>query len=214
MLSEALEFPRRGEGWLKRIGIGGVLYLVGAFLFLPLLPVYGYLYQTLARSTRGETDPPEFVEWVELFVDGIKLLVVHIAYSLVPVILFGIGALFIGMGAFGGGGLRAIGGIFIALGGLSGLLVMYILPAALSNFAYEDRLGAAFHLRTVLGAAFTWPYFTAIVLAIVIGFVLGFIGLLLSVVLVGIFILFYVQVVVFYLWGQGFARGLGLEATE
>lgn len=38
--------------------------------------------------------------------------------------------------------------------------------------------------------------------------------MLLSVVLVGVFVLFYLQVVVFHLFGQGFARGLGEPAAH
>ena len=53
----------------------------------------------------------------------------------------------------------------------------------------------------------------AILLVIAVSIVLGFVGAMLSVILVGVFVLFYLQVVIFHLFGQGFARGLDLDAA-
>ncbi len=111
----------------------------------------------------------------------------------------------------------AAGGILAVLVILALLLVLlagaYLLPAALANFARTGDVVAAFHLGTVARAAFAWDYLVAVLLAIVVGVVLGSIGAMLSVILVGAFVLFYLQVVVYHLVGQGFARGLDLDGA-
>lgn len=209
MLGEAIEYPARGRDWLKRIGIGGILVLVGAFLLLPLLLVEGYVYRVLARTAAGDRDPPPWDDWVELFVDGIKLTVVQIVYLLIPGILVGVGVLITFVEVLTGEGVAMVGSVVMLLGGVLSLFVMYVLPAALTNVAYQDSLGAAFAFPRIAKTAFSWGYFVPILTAGVVGLVASLIGVVLSLVLVGMFIIFYVYVVVAYLWGVGFAKGGG-----
>jgi hypothetical protein len=227
MLSDALSFPRRGDDWLSTLLVGGILTLLG-FLILPVFVVQGYLVRVLDRAARRERTPPSFTEWGTLFVDGLKVLVVNLVYGL-PVFVLGVvvfgAAVIIVPGepmvvdsvepggappvpqSTGSGGLLVFVAL-VALVALLGLVVSYLLPAALANFAREDRLGAAFAFRTVLAGAFTRDYAVAWLLAMIVGLVGGLVGSALSVVVVGLFVLFYVQVVFYYLVGRGFAAGL------
>lgn len=221
MLGESLGYPKAGDEWLKTVLIGGVLWLIGAFIFVTLLPVQGYFVRVLRSAANDEREPPEFDEWGDLFVDGIKMLVVNLVYVGVPMLLILFASVFVGVGLLaigveGGGagvatGLGLLGALLAIVLVLVFVLAIYFLPAALANFAYEDDLGAAFDLGTIRRAAFTSDYFVALLLAFVVGVTLGLIATVLTFLLVGIFMLFYVQVSIYYLIGRGYAKGLDLE---
>lgn len=220
MLGESLSYPKAGDEWVKTVAIGGVLSLIGAFIFVTVLPVQGYFVRVLRSAANDEHEPPVFDEWGDLFVDGIKLFVVNLVYVGVPVLLLLLTAVFVGVGAVAvgngaGSGVAAGLGILGALLAIVLLVVfvlaLYLLPAALANFAYHDDLGAAFDLATVRQVAFTSDYFVALLLAFVVGITLGMIATILTFLLVGIFLMFYVQISVYYLIGRGYAKGLDLE---
>lgn len=122
-----------------------------------------------------------------MFVDGLKLFVVLLAYTLVPYVVLLAGG-FLGSGE--GGGIGSLLGLLVLLAGVV-LVVLgaYLVPVALTNFALEGQLGAAFDIETVFHAAITGRYFVAVVLAVV-GGVLSFLASLLSVLIVGIFLSF------------------------
>jgi len=219
MLSEAFEFPKAGDDWLPTILIGGVLSILSA-LVLPAFVLQGYLVRALRDGAAGERAAPSFTQWGELLVDGLKLFVVNIVYSIVVVI-----PMFIGLSVVGGLGVVAgesnAGALFTGLVGLVilllfvvlGLLLAYVVPAAMANFAIEGRIGAAFAFGTIREGAFTSEYATAWVLSIVVSIVGGIVGGALSLILVGIFVLFYVQVMTYFLWGRGFAAGLDARSS-
>jgi hypothetical protein len=205
MLGDALSFPRSGDDWIPTLLIGGVLSVLSV-LVLPVFVVQGYLVRVLRAAANDETDAPSFTDWGGLFVDGLKLFVINIAYSLVIAVPYF--ALFFVL--FGSNdGMSALSLVLALVTVVLALVVGYFIPAAFANFALEDDFGAAFDFGTIKSAAFTSDYAIAWVLAILVGAVGGFIGAALSVVLVGILVLFYVQVSVYYLFGRGFAKGLG-----
>ena len=224
MLSDALSFPRRGDDWLSTLLVGGVLTLLSV-LVLPAFVLQGYLVRVLDHAARRERTPPSFTQWGALFVDGLKLTVANVVYGLVVLVPLTIvlGALLIIVpsgptpvdpgttpvppSAGSGEGLLVFFAL-VALVVLLAIAVSYLLPAALANFAIEGRLRAAFDVRTVIAGAFTSDYAVAWLLAVVVGLVGGIVGTALSAVVVGLFVLFYVQVVSYYLFGLGFARGL------
>lgn len=214
MLGDALAYPRRGESWLETVGIGGILVLLGSLILIPLIPLEGYYKRVLARGARGNPQPPAFEEWVELTVDGIKMYLIQIAYGIVPAILLLSGALIAGIGGVTEVSAAAGIGVFVAVVGiLLGVLAVYLIPVAMTNFAYHDDLSAAFDVDRVLEAGFTMDYFVAFLLAVLVGLVLGVIGSLLMLVLVGVFILFYMRVVISFLYATGYARALDLERS-
>jgi hypothetical protein len=217
MLGDALQFPRSGDDWLPTVIIGGVLSILGV-LILPALVIQGYLVRVLRAGARDNATVPSFTEWGRLLVDGLKILLVSLGYGLavvVPLVVLSVVlAVTNGLGAEAGGpGLLAglIGlGVGIAFVLLS-VAVGYVVPAAMANFAIQGRLGAAFDVGTVAQGAFTVEYAIAWLLGLLVAVVGGLLGAVLSALVVGIFLLFYVQVSVYYLWGRGFAAGLGHE---
>lgn len=219
MLGEALSFPTNGDETLKTMIIGAAC-LVFSFLILPAILIQGYLVRVLRAGAEGSEEPPVFDEWGEMLVDGLKLFVISLAYFIVPIVLWFIAtSLFVGGVLMGTAGDGAAGGIGAGVGLVGVLLVFitfllflaagYLLPAAATNFARKDDIGAAFDVDTVTSGALTAEYLVAAVIAIVLGLVLNMVGSFLLIVLVGFLVLFYAQVAVYYLLARGFARGLG-----
>lgn len=208
MLGDALSFPRSGDDWLPTLLIGGVLSALSV-LVLPVFLVQGYLVRVLRAAANDETTAPSFTDWGGLFVDGLKLFVVNLAYSLVLAIPYFALIIVVGFGSNNGPGV--VGLVLGLLVFVLAIVVGFFIPAAFTNFAIEGEFGAAFDFGTIKKGAFTSDYATAWVLAIVVGFVGGLIGAALSILLVGIFILFYVQVAIYYLFGRGFVNGLNRQ---
>lgn len=213
MLSSALAYPRRNASWVKTVVIGGILFFLGGVLLLPAIPLEGYLKRVLRNTAHGDREPPVFDDWIDLFVEGIKMFLVQLGYALVPVLLVVLGVFLAGAGGMAGAGFEAVGLLIMAGGVVVGLIAGYLVPAALTNFAYHDDLGAAFDLEAVAATAFTVPYLKAFVLAILVGIVLGLLGSILLLVLVGILVLFYAHVVVYHLWATGFAEARNRAST-
>lgn len=223
MLSEALTFPREDDDWLETVLIGGVLSLLGV-LIVPAILVNGYLLRVMTAAVEGEETPPRFEDWADLFVDGLLVWFVQLVYVGVPAFLLTlvVGSFLVvasvstSTGAPPEPGPAAGAGVLLALAilailGIVLVLAAFLLPAALANVARTGDVTAAFHLRTIAGAAFSADYVVALVLVVAVSIVLGSIGAALTVVVVGIFVLFYLQVVIYHLFGQGFASGLADE---
>ncbi len=90
---DALEYS--AQDWIKLV-ILGVMCLF-SFLLIPVFLVTGYNYRVINTAVHGiinGRDPlPDFDDLVDMFVDGIKVVIVEILYLIVPVIIFFIFAL-------------------------------------------------------------------------------------------------------------------------
>ncbi|MDS0241271.1 MULTISPECIES: DUF4013 domain-containing protein [unclassified Haloferax] len=223
MLSDALWFLKRSDDWFATTIIGGVLSLLSV-LILPGIILQGYFVRAMQAAANGEQSAPSFTDWGGLFVDGLKLFVVTFVWALLAVVpamlltvIVGVSTFTVSEAATGSAAAASAGGVglgivSVVLGLLVfalGLLVAYLAPAAGANFAIEGNLGAGFDVRTIVSGAFTGEYAVAWLLALVVAAVLGLIGSILSVIVVGLFILFYVQVMTYYLWARGFADATG-----
>lgn len=66
-------------------GIAQVLFdLIGILI---LFFIFGYYFRIIQSSLNGDSDLPQFRNWVEMFENGIKVYVVFIVY-LIPIVLF------------------------------------------------------------------------------------------------------------------------------
>lgn len=85
---DSLEYS--AKDW-KTLVILGVICLF-SFLLLPAFLITGYNYRVINTAVHGiinGRDPlPEFDDLIAMFVDGVKVVIVQIAYLLVPFIIF------------------------------------------------------------------------------------------------------------------------------
>ncbi|MDX1748553.1 MAG: DUF4013 domain-containing protein, partial [Halobacteriales archaeon] len=159
MLEEAINYPRESEDWIKTVVIGSVLTLFG-FLLIPAIFVFGYYMRVIRGTVDGETEPPVFDEWGDLFVDGLKGFVVTVVYMLVPAIVFGVsagGLVAASVAGNGNVGFAAIAGALagLAIGAIITLVFWYVVPAAVANVARTGNVGSGFafgELRPALPA--------------------------------------------------------------
>lgn len=220
MIGESFTFPTAGDEAAKTMAIGGVLTFLAAFVFLTVLPVYGYLVRVLRAAATDAEEPPAFDDWETLFVDGLKVLVVGLVYVGIPSVVLAFGFLFLFGGALAAGegglaaGLGLLALLFALVMALVLLVALYLLPAALANFAYHDDLGAAFDVDAIVSGAASGEYVVAMVVATVVYAVLAPIGSIFLLVIVGAFVLFWVQVVATHMVGRGFAAGSGLGDAD
>jgi len=192
MLQEGLSYPTKGEEWIGRMTIGGVLGYV-SFLLVPLLASYGYQIEVLSSTASGERVPPDFEGWLGLTWNGFKASVVAFVYVVGPNLVLGtvLLVLFVVLGGLGRAELAnpdTISEMGLVLLGIAGvvtvfveLLIVYLLPAAMVNFAAEGSMRSAFGLPSVFGLAASGPYLLATLLVPVVGFVV----LVLSLTVVG-----------------------------
>lgn len=212
MLADALKFPSQGESWLKTVLIGGVCILLG-FLLVPILLVYGYLLRVLKAGSEDAAEPPVFDEWGGMLVDGLKVIAVSLVFFLIPIV---VGLVGMALGGLAGGEGGALGVLFALIAFVAWILAMYLLPAGLTNMAREGSFGAAFDADVLRTVGSSSDYLVAIVLGFVIALILGSIASALMTILVGAFLLFYVQMAVFYLYGSGYRKATdgGTEAAS
>ncbi|MFW6458865.1 MAG: DUF4013 domain-containing protein [Halodesulfurarchaeum sp.] len=211
MLEDGLSYPARGD-WIGRIIIGGVLGFAG-FLVIPLFALGGYLFRVMEGTIEGKDVPPEFTDWGDLIVGGIGVAVVGVVYSFVPLLLWGfVTFTLIGAGDAVGGDA---GGFVAGIGVLSMLLlipvlviVYFLVPAAIGNYARTGELKSAFDFGAILEVVTTGDYVLAVVLPIVVAILLQAVGFVLALTLVGVvlipFVQFYGQVAVFRMFGLAF----------
>ncbi|MCT8337642.1 DUF4013 domain-containing protein [Methanoculleus sp. Afa-1] len=99
---------------------------------------------------KGESQLPPLDDWVEMFINGIKLFIVGLVYSIIPLIVL---MVFGGAGVLMGGALESPGaGALVGL--LIGLIVAFIFSLialmALIRFARTDSFGEAFNISAIV----------------------------------------------------------------
>ena len=161
VISDSMRYP--STDWKKIIALG--LLFMFSFLIVPLFLLYGYVFRVIKASLAGIEGLPDYEEWGEMLVDGIKLFLVHIIYML-PAIIIGIYSILmfiITLHTFSSlnpattinptilysliGGSAALG-IGFAL--IYSLFVYPIMAVGIGNMAfYNGDLGSAFKLGDI-----------------------------------------------------------------
>ena len=93
---DALEYS--AKDWTKLVILGVIC--IFSFLLLPIFLLTGYNYRVIDNAVHGVIngrDPlPEFDDLIEMFIDGVKVVIVQVAYLLVPFLIFIIFAIIAG----------------------------------------------------------------------------------------------------------------------
>ncbi len=171
-LKSLLMFPFQGPDWRNRFLIGSGLILAG--FFVPLLPtifVSGYTVVIMRRAIQGQDlELPAWSDWGRLGVDGLRLTVVSLAYTLPGILIMSGGFLLYMIASFtfpllmssagshGNDGtvmlavLAMFGSLAVLLlsmflGFILILLALIPLPAAMAHFVAQDKVAAGFRVR-------------------------------------------------------------------
>ncbi|WP_435154647.1 DUF4013 domain-containing protein [Haladaptatus sp. DFWS20] len=215
MLEDALSYPTKDDDGLKRILIGGGLSLLFIFI-IPILMAMGYVIEALAAVSRGEEDLPEFDDWGNLLVLGLKSLVVNIVYSIVPAVIVLV-SFIIGVGGMSstdtsglGAGVGFVGLLGVLIGMILSLPIAYILPAAYTNLGRTGKIGSAFDFETIKPIVTSRKYLFAAVLSFFIAMAGGVAFSIISIVTFGLgyvfypFFMFWLYLVGGYMFGSAF----------
>lgn len=222
MLSDAIEYPMEGEGGLQRLVVGSVVTFVASVLLLPGILLAGYSVAVCRGVLEGRTEPPAFEDWGALVTDGLSAVAITLLYWVPGLLLGGIGLVawvLLLAGPVGGASLGGTTvGLLAATGTLLGfgyaLLVGYVLPAAIVNYARTGELRAAWDLGTLRAIVADGAYAKAWVAGTVVLFAFGSAGSTLVWVLVGFPVLFLGQVVATYAFTRGTLDALGIDPGQ
>ena len=133
---DALEYS--AKDW-KTLVILGVICLF-SFLLLPMFLITGYNYRVINNAVHGiinGRDPlPEFDDLIEMFIDGVKVVIVQVVYVLVPVIIFLVFALISSQLSDGASGALMLIGCLITL--VVGIAACLMSQMGMCHMAYND----------------------------------------------------------------------------
>lgn len=200
---KAFTFMFEDPDWLKKLGIGTLVGLVGLVLspvligLVPLIALLGYTVDVIRNVMAGREHPlPEWEDWSGFLSRGFKVLAALFVWSLPAILLsipMAIGGAMLDQGNLGQS--EAIGIMILVCGGcllfLWALFVTLLSPAIYVRIAATDRFSSAFDLSRMW--AFTRDnlgnVIIALLLLIVVGVIASFVaGLGLLALVIGILI--------------------------
>jgi len=207
----AFSFITADEEWVKKLAIASVIALIGVITFgLAMIPLAGWMLAITRRVKEGvEPVLPEWADFGQLVMDGLKMVAISIVWTL-PIILLSacvalISAL-VGSGQGNNETLPALANVLLSCISVPyGLLVSLFLPPAFGHLAATDNFGQALNpavafkvLRENVGGyvinALVWVFLVPIIESI---------GLLICV--IGVFpAIAYTSAVMGHLMGQAY----------
>lgn len=202
-ITEALTAPIGADRWLTRVAIGGVLTL-GSVFIVPLFVLAGYMIRVVRAGSSGSAPLPPFTNPVGLILDGIRWAVISAIFIAIPTVVGAIGTvvaarafveLSIEMAT-----LVLIGVILLTT--VTFFIAIYLLPIAIINLSRSGTLAGAFDRPRTKDIAMCRefpPVWAAWFGLLVIG---GVVSGMLSVLVVGIFVYFYIMTASHYLLGN------------
>lgn len=141
-----LQAIKRPFSSVRRLLWGTVLLTIPIVNFL----FFGYLYECTRSAYKGREDIPEWGNYGHLFLNGLKMFIISVLYTIPVYFLLALASTF-----------------YLAIDDLLGfplyllcLLIMYLLPMALLNFVIQGQFSFAF--KGILRRAFTWLYLKTI----------------------------------------------------
>lgn len=145
-----------GDGWAPILITGLFSFL--SWLVIPGILVYGYCYRLGRAAIRGDEKPPQYGDWVQLFIDGILLIVVVLPWALAMLII-GMIPLIAAI-EFGSFALGLVGMLFLLIGG-------YVTGGVVATFLATGSVVQTYRGFRFLQFVRTGSYLKSIVLIIV-----------------------------------------------
>jgi hypothetical protein len=222
-IGKSFAFVFEDQEWIVKILIAGAILLVGIlFSWLLLIPLIlalallaGYGVEIMRRVMKGQSQSlPEWDNWGELIVDGLKAIVIGIVYAL-PFILIS-ACLGVPIGLIGQNGTNAANAasslLSLTLSCFNivwGIAISILLPAAIAFWIADDELGSAFRFGKVFN--FVRDNFTTYLITFLMSWVASILGSL-GVIVCGIgwFVTMpYSWFVTAHLYGQAYVQSAG-----
>ena len=231
VVSDSLKYP--SSNWSKVV-ILGILLLI-SILIIPIFLSLGYMFRVIKATLAGVDELPSFDEWEEMLIDGVKLFLVYLIYSL-PAIIIGIFSVIslwsslrslIYITQTSGGNItpdaffNILGGTFLIGMIIAGLYILVIYPimaVAVGNMAYYNgELGAAFRFDEILSTIYEIGWVDLIIwyiMMIVLGSIIGFIGGIIGIIPIGWLVIILIVYPYLYLFYSRAVARLYLSAFE
>lgn len=159
-IAKALTFITEDERWLEKLAIGVGIVLISSFLapvligLLGFFIVAGYAIRLLQNVRDGQARPlPEWNQWSEDFVRGLKIAVVTLIWALplfVVVVPMGVGIALADSGREAAeifGGLILFGSLSLTV--LYGLVVAFLTPGFTIAFARDEEIRSGLQLTEI-----------------------------------------------------------------
>ncbi len=217
-IGKAFTFVFEDKEWLTKILIAMGILLAGVLLSFLVIPsilaallLSGYALEITRRTIRGQSPVlPDWDNWGQLLVDGLQVAIIGIVYAL-PMIAVSIclGTPLSVISAESEVASSILGSILGCLNLFWGIVLSFLLPAAIASFAAEDELAAAFRFDKILALVrdhFTTYLITAIM--VLVATIIGGLGVLFC----GVGWLLtvpYSDFVIGYLYGQAYREASG-----
>jgi hypothetical protein len=190
-IGKAITFIFEDPDWLKKVAIGiglillGLIFMIVLIGFVPLLIVTGYTVLLIRNVMNGVEHPlPEWEDWGELFILGLKLVIVQFIWAL-PLIILSTGssipAALTENSSNAQGFLIALSAVCGCLSFIVGILYSLVEPVVTFLFARDGEFAAAFDFGRVF--RLVRDNIVNLIVAMIISAVAGF-----ALVLVGLFV--------------------------
>lgn len=179
---DSLKYPLKN--WVK-------LILLGVILMIPIVNLvgFGYYLRSLRSTFEGSNLLPGFENVGELFVNGIKLLIVCLIYAIIPLILFAFASI--------------LGSLFLLLAIISVMAISIFAFMGISNMVYYNyEISAALRYREILDIIRAVGWVQYIIWWIILFLILTVTGIVVSI--IGGILLYYVLGFLFLSVGYGY----------
>ena len=203
--------------------------------FIVMIFCVGYIYKVIQYGIDHKYELPGFNDIKGLFVNGLKMFIVGLAYSILPMILFFLG-LMLAINQAVGPSVNAIGGIILLIALIFGIFMSLMEVMALGHMIAKDNFKAAFEFKEILALIknIGWGRYIGIllftiivimVLSVFLEFIFGGITVLLSmilssaivmaivsIILQSLFLSPYISIVIARIYGAIYREAKGVEA--
>ncbi len=156
IVNNAVRYPFLG---FKNVLIFGIMIFTGLFIGFTSVFFNGYQFRIIKSSLNGDTEPPEFNNWIGMFIDGVKMYLVGMIYTIpaiLIIIIFG-SMLITSLHFFTTTPSSFIGTFSIPTIVVALIIIAYIIiiiPIIMTAIAYmadnNGDINAAFRVREVL----------------------------------------------------------------
>jgi hypothetical protein len=210
-LEKGLTFPLKDKDWISKIIIGGILYIIPIINFIAL----GYELKVMKNAINKKPAMPKWENFGNLFVEGLIVFIISLAYMLIPLILFFVLVFgWIGMHNI----MQTWGNPYLILvtfspaiiiTGIIAIVISFFLPMAVAMYAKSNDIGKAFKISEIwrrIKSIFN-DYLITYVVLLILGIILSLLSLIPFIgIIIALFVSFYLGVVYFNLFGKLYTK--------